>query len=335
MTALANGTGPAPAPAPETLPRRLQRWLLAPRHLVGCALLRLAVGAVVLYQLLGHAGDRHLLWGPEGAYPAWLFARELAANAGPSYLAVGSALAFEVAFAVAVVVAVLYLLGWQTRWTGVWMAVVVWSLVKRNPLLLTGGDTLLLVMMPFLLFLDTAAYLSVDSGWRPPGAPPPPRGPAAALLHNVALACVFVQLAITYLAAGGYKLLGASWPAGTAVHYTLLLPEFHRPGLAEALVGRPAIVAALTWGTLAFELSVPLLLWSRRTRWLVTLQAVVFHGFIAWSMGLVLFAAQAIAFQLPLHSDAAYRALLGRLAAFSRRGAARPARPDAGGAVLP
>lgn len=307
-----------PDAAPAGLAARIHAGLTADRHRLGASLLRVALGAIVLYQLLGHWADRGRLWGPHGFLPAWLFARDLGAHGGPSWFATGSDVAFEALCVAAVLVAILYTVGWQTRWTGVWLYVAIWSLVKRNPFFLSGGDTLMLVMLPFLLLLDTAAYLSVDSGWRRPAAPAPPLSPVAALLHNIGLGCVFAQLAVFYGFAGLYKLLGATWPDGTAVYYTLRLPEFERAA-APLLYGSPALVALLTWATLAFELGTPWLLWSRRTRWLVTLQAVAFHGFIAGFMGLAVFAAQALAFQLVLHDDAAYRAAGRRCAALARR----------------
>jgi hypothetical protein len=293
---------------------RFVGWLATPRHLVGASLLRIALGALVLYQLLARWPDRELLWGPDGLYPHWLYERDLLAAGAPSLLAVGSPLLFHAVYGVGVLVALLYLLGWQTRWIGVWLYALVWSLVKRNPLLLTGGDTLVLVMLPFVLLLDTAAYLSADAGWRRLGAPaPPPPRPLAAVLHNVALGCVFAQLALFYGFAGIYKLLGETWLGATAVYYTLRLPEFARPGLSELLYRDRTLVALLTYATLVFELTAPLLLWSRRTRWLVTLQALAFHLFIACFMSLVVFSAQALVFQLALHDDGAYRRLAARL----------------------
>lgn len=291
---------------------RFYRWMTCERHLVGAALLRIGLGAIVLYQLVAHWAAAELLWGPSGFYPHWLFARESPALGAPSFFGVESPAAFRALYAGAIGVALLYLAGWQTRWTGVWLYAAVWSLIKRNPLLVTGGDTLILVMLPFLLFLDTGAYLSADSGWRHPAEPAPPGSPVAALLHNVALGCLFVQLALFYGFAGIYKLLGERWIAGDAVYYTLRLPEFDRGGIGAQVYAWPALVVALTWATLVFELSAPLLLWSRRTRWLVTLQAFAFHGFIAVSMGLVVFSAQALVFQAALYDDGAYRRLLSR-----------------------
>jgi hypothetical protein len=302
------------APGSQSRAERLQHWLGRERHLVGASLLRIGLGSVVLYQLLGHWTDRAFLWGPRGVYPVWLFSRDLSLAGAPSFFAVESEPIFHAVYTVGVVVALLYLLGWQTRWVGIWLYVLVWSLVKLNPMLTSGGDTLVLVMLPFVLLMNTSAYLSADSRWRGIGdAIRPSSGPFAALCHNVGLGCVFVQLCIFYGFAGVYKLLGQSWRDGTAVYYALRLPEFRLPGLSELIYLNAGLVIFLTYATLAFELSFPLLVWSRRTRWIVAVQALWFHVFIAVFLGLALFSAQALIFQLVLFDDARYTALARRL----------------------
>jgi hypothetical protein len=301
---------------------RLGRWLAHERRLVGASLLRIGLAAVLLYQLLGHWTQREFLWGPRGVYPIALFRRELASALGPSFFAVESELLFHAVYAAAVLVAVLYLVGWQTRVLGIWVYAVVWSLVKRNPMLATGGDTLLLVMLPFVLLMNTAAYFSADSRCRAPGRElPPPARPFATLVHNVALCCVLVQLSLFYGFAGVYKLFGDTWRDGTAVYYALRLPEFMPPAVGARSYLDATVVHILTYATLAFELSFPVLMWSRRTRSIVAVQAVVFHAFIGLAMGLAVFAAQALIFQLVLFDDDQYTALGRRL----RRGG-RPGR---------
>lgn len=299
---------------------RLPRILIVEHHLVGASLLRIGLGAVVLYQLVRHWAERDFLWGPRGVYPLWLFQRELPLARAPSFFAVESTLLFDLVYAVAVGVAALYLVGWRTRWIAIWLYILTWSLIQRNPMLLSGGDKLLLVMLPFVvLLLDTSAYLSADAGWRRIGDPwrPPPR-PFVALLHNVGLVCIFVQLSVVYGFSGLAKLLGEAWRDGTAVYYVLRSAEFTLPGISPLIYLNPVLVPLLTYATLAFELGFPLLIWSPRTRWLASLQTMVFHLFIAVFMGLVLFAAQALIFQLVLFDDASYRrafARLGRVAA--------------------
>ena len=293
---------------------RLPRLLATEHHLVGASLLRIGLGSVVLYQLLRHWAERDFLWGPRAVYPLWLFVRELPTTRAPSFFAVESEPLFQLLYAVSIGVAFLYLIGWQTRWIGIWLYVLTWSLIQRNPMLLTGGDKLLLVMLPFVvLLMNTSAYLSVDARWRRiDDAWQPSRRPFVALFHNVGLFCIVVQLCVLYGFSGFAKLLGEPWREGTAVYYVLRSSEFTLPGFSPLIYLNPVLVPLLTYGTLVFELSFPLLVWSARTRWIAVLGAVVFHIFIAVFMGLVLFAAQALIFQLVLFGDARYRRLVSR-----------------------
>jgi hypothetical protein len=267
--------------------------------------------------LLRHWQQRDFLWGPHGVYPLWLFERDLPNSRAPSFFAVQSEPIFHALYVVAVIAALLYLIGWQTRWIGIWLYVLTWSLVYRNPMLITGGEKLVLATLPcVILLLNTSAYLSADSGWRRIGAASLPSRPFRALLHNAGLLCVFSQLAIMYGFAGFSKLLGEPWRDGTAVYYVLRAPEFTLPGLAPLIYQNAILVPLLTYATLAFETSVPFLIWSPRTRWIVVVQAVVFHAFIGIVLGLVFFAAQALIFQFLLVGDSGYRSLgvrVGRL----------------------
>ena len=298
------------APIGHAAAERLQRLLMTERRLVGASLLRIGLALTVLYQLLGHWAERDFLWGPRGIFPIWLYWRDLPSTRSPSFFAVDSEPIFQALCLTTVGVALLYLVGWQTRWIGIWFYVLTWSLIARNPLLRSGGESLLLTLLPWVLLLDTSAYFSADSNWRGfRQGPRPSQGPFAALVHNIGLFGILAQLSLAYGFAGVYKLLGQSWLQGTAVYYVLRLPEFALPGLSELIYLNPALVRLLTYLTLAFELSVPLLIWSRQTRWIVALAATVFHLFIATFTGLVVFAFEALIFQLVVLDDDVYRSI--------------------------
>lgn len=290
---------------------RLSNWFAREQHLLGAAFLRIALATIVLYQLVGHWSERHLLWGPHGLYPLWLFERDLASTGAPSFFALESTAAFDAVYGLSICVAALYLIGCETRWTGAWLFVMVWSLIKRNPLLTSGGDTLMLVMLPFVLLMNTSAYYSVDATWRThrtyAGSRP---WSIAALVHNGALCGLWAQLAIFYGFAGAYKLLGDTWRDGTAVYYALRLQDFTLSSVNQLIYTHATVVMVLTYATVAFELSVPLLIWSRRTRWLIPLAALPFHAAIALVLGLVVFSAQASVFHLTLLDDRVYRLAL-------------------------
>lgn len=286
---------------------RLYSFLSVEHRLFGSALLRISFGALALYYIAGHWGQRHLLWGADGMFPLWLFERELPLARTPSLFAVESPALLDLLLAATAAVSALYAVGWRTRWLQWPFALALWSLLARNPFLLTGGDNLVQVVLPFLPLLDTSAYLSFDSGWRGWGsiAPPPPR-PYRALLHNFALGCILVQLCIMYGAAGLEKVAGHAWRHGTAVYYVLRTQEFGVSSLAPLIYRCPAAVTLITYGVVAFEVAFPALIWSRRTRWVACAGAVALHGGIAIVLGLVPFAIQALIFQFVLFDDDQY-----------------------------
>jgi hypothetical protein len=288
---------------------RVEDSLATERHLFGCSLLRIGLGCVVLYCLVGHWAQREFLWGPRGIYPLWLFYRELPRSREPSLFAVESELLFDALYVAAIGVALFYTLGWRTRWLGLPFYVFTWSLFTRNPQIPSGGETFLLVQLPYLLFANMSAYLSIDSGWRGvDDVRRPPRRPFAALLHNVALLCVLVQLCVVYAFTGIHKTVGSHWQDGTALYYVLRLDQFAGVPFSPLIYLNPPLVMLLTYATVAFEVSFPFLIWSRRTRWVAALGAVMLHAGIAAFMGLVLFAVEMLIFQFIVFDDRSYLA---------------------------
>ena len=301
----------------RALADRLTATLAIERRLIGLSLLRIASASVLLIYLVGQWPSRHLIWGPDGAYPAWLFARELPYTRAPSLFAVGSPLLFELVYHLAIVVALCYLVGWKTRPVSFAFAGLAWSLLRRHPYVMTGGDSLLLLSLPWLLLTNTSAYLSVDSGWRGLGSAwRPVSRPWPALLHNVGLLGLLLQLSTMYLIAGLYKLFGAPWLDGSATGAVLRVDRFSLPTVSAWVYQNDLLSRILTYWTVAFEITSPFLLWFPATRWLVAVQSVLFHGGIGLLMGLMIFALEATMLQLIVFPDASYRALarcLGRL----------------------
>lgn len=297
---------------------RVLNALTVERRLFGCALLRVGLAVIVLYYLLGHWAQRLLLWGPRGLYPLWLFERR--PGHMPSLFAVGSEPLFDALYIAAIAVAFLYAIGWKARWIGLPFYLLACSLLTRNPFMLTGGDNLVLVTLPFVVLLNTSAYLSADSGWRGARAiAPPARRPWAGLVHNFALAAILIQLCIMYFASGLAKVAGHAWQHGTALYYIVRMQEFGQPSLSPFLYGQPWLIALATYLVIAYEVAFPFLIWGRRTRWLVVGGAAALHGSIAVVMGLVPFAAEALVFQFVVVADDQYVALVRALERARRR----------------
>jgi hypothetical protein len=308
------------AQVPIRLVDRVCVCLATERRLIGLALLRMGVASVVLLYLIGQWPNRHLIWGPNGAYPAWLYARELPFTRAPSLLAADSPLLFELVYHLAIAVAACYLVGWKTVPVSIAFAGLTWSVLRRHPYLMTGGDALLLLILPWLLLTNTSAYLSVDSGWRWITASwrPVPR-PWRALLHNIGVLAILLQICTMYLFAGLYKLVGQPWLDGSAAGDVLRVDRFSLPVVSAFVYQNELLSRILTYWTVIFEVTAPVLLWFPATRWLVAVQSVLFHSGIGLLMGLVIFALEATVLQFVVFSDESYRLLPRRIGKWSRR----------------
>jgi antimicrobial peptide system SdpB family protein len=136
--------------------------------------------------------------------------------------------------------------------------------------------------------------------------PRTPLRPASRGIAYAALWAVRLQVAGIYLHSGLGKFASSDWLSGTAEYYVLRDNMFGAAGwirdLAVAMMSVPWLVFAITWGSIALELSVGLiiLLGTDRLRRLALALAIVFHfGIIVtiglWTFALVMIAAVALA----------------------------------------
>jgi hypothetical protein len=151
-----------------------------------------------------------------------------------------------------IVVAFLFTIGFCTRLTSAltWMTSL-WY-IHRNPVLLFGVDTMMMILLLYLMIGPSGAALSVDrliarwwsqakprfvNRWRAlfgrPALPTSAIQPAAysaaplpAVSANFAIRMLQVHLCIIYFISGVSKLQGAAWWNGTAVWGTLANFEF-------------------------------------------------------------------------------------------------------------
>jgi hypothetical protein len=160
--------------------------------------------------------------------------------------------AMSMIHALVVLVAFLFTIGFCTRVTSVliWMTSL-WY-IHRNPILLFGVDTMMVILLLYLMIGSSGAALSVDrliarwwskakprvvNRWRALwGRPPWPESeiqpavycptPVPTVSANFAMRMLQVHLCIIYLVSGISKLQGPAWWGGTAVWGTLANFEF-------------------------------------------------------------------------------------------------------------
>jgi hypothetical protein len=204
---------------------------------------------------------------------------------------------------------VLFTIGFCTRITAVltWMGALCY--IQRAPTTLFGMDTIMAVLLLYLMIGPSGAALSVDrllARWwacrqaarnkREPGLWLPPQPSVSA---NFALRLMQIHFCIIYLGSGTSKLLGSSWWGGTAVWWTMVNYEF-APLNWQAYENFLIFVSQYRWlweiittggvaFTLALEIGFPMLVWNRHLRWVMIASAALLHVGIAVTMGLTTF----------------------------------------------
>lgn len=169
-----------------------------------------------------------------------------------------------VLFALAAGAALALLLGWQTRWATLVCWVLTVSLQNRNTLLLTGGDTVLRMLLLWGIFLPWGARWSVDAllGGHPEDGSDGDEGtrPAGATVASAGTAGWMVQVALVHLMAGLLK-TAPEWRANFhALYYALSLDQFQLP-LGGLLLELPQpVLQGLTLSVMVAELILPFLL---------------------------------------------------------------------------
>jgi Vitamin K-dependent gamma-carboxylase len=283
----------------------LERFSTQRYGVVAAGLMRISLGLVCLSFYVLHYVDRWYLFGPDAVWSWDNFTGALDDGGGLSLYEVSrSDVWFTVLFHVGILVTVLFIVGWRTRAIVPLHWALTWSLFQRNPVLLDGGDNVMIIALAYLIAVDCGARLSVDAARRraaPPGEGA--RSRVVTLLHNAGMAAIVAQVCVLYMASALYKAQGELWQNGTALYYVLRVQDFTLPGVSELFYRNAFFVTAATYGTVLFQLAFPFLLFNRWTRACAFVGAVLMHGGIAFLMGLLTFSWVMITLELPLLGD--------------------------------
>jgi hypothetical protein len=162
--------------------------------------------------------------------------------------------------------------GFQARIAALVVFICLISFGRRDPWVLNSGDLLVQVLAFYMLFMPSGAALSVDR-WLGE-----PRRfwefPARAVWP---LRLVQVQVSILYLAAVWAKVRGVTWNDGTAVSYAFRIDDVARFPVPGFVTDSLVLANLLTYGTLAVELSIGILVWNRVLRPWVLLLGIGLH----------------------------------------------------------
>jgi hypothetical protein len=183
----------------------------------------------------------------------------------------GSDAAVQLLFIVTVLACAALIVGFRTRLAAVLVFIGILSFQRRNPYVFNSGDGLIRLIAFYLMLAPAGAALSIDR-WRETRSlwEFPDRAVWGLRLMQV-------QLSVVYISTFWLKLQGTTWNNGTAVSYAQRLEDLVRFQV-PSLFSHSALISNLaTWGTLALEGSIPILIWNRRLRPYVAAAGIALH----------------------------------------------------------
>ena len=308
------------------LARGWSRFFFLPADPTPLGLIRAAVGLLGFWSLFVIGLDLHDYLGSDG----W-------SNAADSYRAMppfGWSFWFFVpdsllraAWLASLAVFAMMTVGLFSRTTSVLAWIIIVSTVRRIPIALFGFDQILSTLALYLAASGASGQaVSLDRFFRryrearlnaaivrPKGArvvsPTTPGRPTPTVSANLGLRLIQLHLAFIYGMAGLAKLQGPSWWSGMALWGTMTAGEFAWLDFTR-LAAWPAVLNAMTHGSLALEIAYPVLIWFRATRPLMIAGAVLLHlGIALVSPGLAEFGLAMIAANLAFASGRWLRSL--------------------------
>ncbi len=245
---------------------QIEDWVLTKKHsLYAAAACRIGTGLAVLGLLVANFTTRDLWVGQASiwAEPARAISRfpELAV------LKDVSSDILTVVYVVTMLAALAFVLGWRTKAANVVTFIGFIAIVGQNPVVGGQGDNLVRLTLLWLLLMRTAEHWSLDSRRRRADSKRSRTDDAlprwlSTSLHNLALVALAVQTILVYTAAGLDKISQVTWQHGTALYYTMQLPEYRPfPWLSDLLSSSSVVLAVITYTVLLVQLFfAPLLL---------------------------------------------------------------------------
>ena len=199
------------------------------------------------------------------------------------------------------IIMLLFTLGFCTRVTSVltWLAAL--SYIQRSQITLFGMDTMMNILLFYLMLSPCGAALSIDR-WLVRRRQAQSAGsllldrPESLVSANLGLRLMQVHFCFIYMAAGLSKLMGGTWWNGTAVWGTLIIEftpmrfAFYAESLRWLCKHRwlwETVMTAGTFYTLILEIGFPFLVWRPRFRGWMIMGSVLLHTGIAITMGLI------------------------------------------------
>ena len=288
----------------------LKFWF-EPESVSTLAVCRIAFGFVALGWTLSLAPDLVSFFGRRGVIPAqplgfryWI---GVLSPAAPQW-------AVYTVWTILLIASVCLILGAWTRLASILVFVGILSFERRDPYIFNAGDVLVRNLSFYLMLAPAGAALSVDAYRRARDAfwEFPKRAPWA-------LRLIQVQLSVVYLSTVWAKVRGNDWNNGTAVSYALRLDDLARFHVPSWIATNVTLSNLMTFGTLAIEASIAVLVWNRKLRPWVLGAGVIMHLSIALNIMIGFFSMGMFVAYMSFVPPETMERFLGRVTARLRR----------------
>ena len=127
------------------------------------ALLRMGLAILVICDIIFRFPDLRAFYSDEGLMPRNVHVELYGSSYISAYLLNGLPVVIGMLFVITIFFAVLFFFGFHTKISNIALWFLMTSLHGRNPLVLTGGDTLFHLILFWCMFLPLHARFSVDN----------------------------------------------------------------------------------------------------------------------------------------------------------------------------
>lgn len=249
---------------------RLNNWWFSPVDALPLGVVRIGFALLFLSYIITIAPYRYAFFSEQGVLSTVL---ATGGPAGPNLLRFANAAQVDFVLGLSVFAGGFMLIGLWTRPSAWLVWICLMSFQGRNPLAHTGADVVLRLLAFYLAVSPSGAALSCDclnthKAW-------------SSIISAWPIRLLQLQAAVIYGDTFLMKTQGDKWRDGTAMHYILGLTDYQRFPWPHAL-DTPLIMCLLSWGVLALELSLAVLIWVPRWRRLLLASAVALHLGIDW-----------------------------------------------------
>jgi len=226
----------------------MSKWQAKLRELFGIdirslVVFRVGLAVVLLADLFMRLQDLKAHYTDEGVFPRFLLGKIGIENLSLHLLS-GSWEFQLILFVLAIVFAVFLLIGFQTKLVTILSWFFLISLHLRNPLVLSGGDKVLQMLLFWAMFLPLGAWGSIDFYFNKTKRP-------ESQILSAATVGLLLQICFIYLFTALLK--GDSWwHSGTAAWYSLMNSDLAYSS-ANVLLQFPYALKVLTFLTIYFE----------------------------------------------------------------------------------